>query len=255
MNYSGNALTLNDEELLRIDDASVASLFESEFDKLKAGTPDAHGAHDRSVRVLFGTEDKLYNAVADEIRAAQSSVYVAMFSLNSQKLIDELVLAKQRGVHVVVVLDKLQADAGTEDEQLDQAGIPVLRFENTRGSAGNTGLVELHNKLCVIDGKKVLMGSYNWTNLASFFNDENMLELTSDKLATQANREIAQLINDYDPGYIPSSAGFFAGNRSVEISVRGSRSTREPGSTWWRRRCTRRQRRRACAAAHGRRGW
>ncbi len=222
MNYSGNALKLNDEELLRIDDPSVASLFDTEFGKLKAGTTGTPTAATTDpVRVLFGTEDKLYNVVADEIRAAKTSVYVAMFSLDAQKMIDELIAAKQRGVHVVVVLDKVQADASTADEQLDQAGIPVLRYENNRGSAGNTGLVELHNKLCVIDDTKVLMGSYNWTNLASFYNDENMLELTSPRLATEANSEIAQIINAYDSGFDPSTVGFSTGTRSVDFSVRG----------------------------------
>jgi len=222
MNYSGNALTYSDEDLLVLDDPTVAQLFETEFTELKTGSTNAAtAATSAPIRVKFGNEDKLQDVVATELKAAKTSVYVAMFSINNQTLLNELIAAKQRGVHVVVILDKVQADAGTEDEQLDAAGISVFRFENTRGGSANVGLVELHNKLCVIDGQTVLMGSYNWTNLASFHNDENLMLLTSERLATQANREIAQLFNDYAPTFKPADAGFSAGNREVTFSVRG----------------------------------
>ncbi len=221
-NYSSNALNLSDEELLLIDNPSVAALFETEFAELKAGGANAAtAATSAPVQVKFGTDDKLYNIVLSELKAAKTSIHVVMFSINQSGLIAELIAAKQRGVHVVVVLDKVQAANSTEDEKLDAAGIPVMRFENKRGGSGNLGLVEVHNKLCVIDGKKLLMGSYNWTNLASFFNDENMLILSSRLLAVQAEHEIAQLINDYQPSFNPTSAGFAAGTRSVKVSVRG----------------------------------
>jgi len=222
MNYSSNALNLSDEELLLIDNASVAQLFETEFSELKAGTTSTQTASTSPpIEVKFGNEDKLYDVVAKELKAAKTSAYVAMFSINNQTVLNELLAAKQRGVHVVVILDKVQADAGTEDEQLNQAQIPVFRFENKRGSAGNTGLTELHNKLCVIDGKKVLMGSYNWTNLASYHNDENMVLLTSERLATRAHQEMAQLLNDYLPTFKPGDAGFATGSRDVSFTVRG----------------------------------
>ncbi|MEZ4222720.1 MAG: phospholipase D-like domain-containing protein [Polyangiaceae bacterium] len=221
-NYSSNALTYSDEELLLIDNATVAGLFETEFTELKTGAPNtATAATTPPVQVKFGTDDKLYQVVVDELKAAKSSIHVAMFSINQSSLVNELIAAKQRGVQVMVILDKVQADAGTEDEQLETAGIPVLRFENKRGGAANTGLVEVHNKLCVIDGKKVLMGSYNWTNLASFFNHENMLLLSSRLLAVQAEHEMARMINDYSPSFNPTTVGLSGGTRDVKITVRG----------------------------------
>lgn len=221
-NYSSNALSLSDEELLLIDNASVAALYEAEFAELKAGTANTPtAATSAPVQVKFGSEDKLYDTVTTELKAAKSSVHMVMFSINQTGLIAELIAAKTRGVHVVVVLDKVQAESSIEDEKLDAAGVHVLRYENKRGGSANLGLVEVHNKLCVIDGKKVLMGSYNWTNLASFYNDENMVLLTSRLLAVQAEHEIAQLINDYDPSFSPASVGFAAGSRDVKITARG----------------------------------
>ena len=79
-----------------------------------------------------------------------------MFALNQSSLIKELIEAKKRGVHVVTIMDKVQADSTNEDEALDAAGVVALRYENKRGGSGNFGLVELHNKLCIIDGKKGL---------------------------------------------------------------------------------------------------
>lgn len=221
-NYSSNALSLSDEELLLIDNASVAALYETEFAELKAGTANTPtAATSAPVQIRFGSEDKLYDTVTTELKAAKTSVHMVMFSINQTGLINELIAAKARGVHVVVVLDKVQADSSTEDEKLDTAGVHVLRYENKRGGTANLGLVEVHNKLCVIDGDKVLMGSYNWTNLASFFNDENLVILSSRLLAVQAEHEIAQLINDYDPSFNPVSVGFAAGSRSVKVTARG----------------------------------
>ena len=143
-----------------------------------------------------------------------------MFALNQTNLIDELIAAHQRGVKVLVIADKVQADTRTDDEALDTAGITVLRFENLR-DPDNLGLVEVHNKLLVIDDKQVIMGSANFTNLSMFHNDENLLILDSVELAAQANSNIALMLQGYVTNFNPTSVGWTAGSRKVTFKLRG----------------------------------
>ena len=221
MNYSSNALNLNDEELLRIDSTAAAAIFETEFVELKNQASNAGTVPTSSpLQIKFGSEDGLWNLVEQSIANAKSSVHVAMFSFSHSGLKDELIAAKQKGLHVLVLFDKLQAENTSVDEDLEAAGVVVRRFENTRGGSGNLGLVELHNKLCVVDGSRVLLGSYNWTNLASYFNDENLVILDSPELAAHANSELADMLNDYVSSFDPTSVGLSGGARTVTFKVR-----------------------------------
>ncbi len=55
-----------------------------------------------------------------------------------------------------------------DDEKLEEAGIPIIRDTHS-------GL--MHNKFVIIDRKIVITGSYNWSNNATFRNDENIVVL------------------------------------------------------------------------------
>lgn len=224
LNWTYNAFTLSDEEMIWVDSATIAGLYETEFQELLAGV-----SNDPTVQTLpapmqvnFGTDDDLKQVVLDRINGAKSSIYAVMFALNQTDIVDALIAAHKRGVHVVVVLDKIVADQVdyTEDERLENEGVKVLRFENKRGSDTNEGLIEVHNKLSVFDGSIVIMGSYNWTNLATGFNDENMLTISSPLLATQVNHELTRLLTSYLPTSKPEDFGWGAGTRKVQVRLR-----------------------------------
>jgi hypothetical protein len=55
----------------------------------------------------------------------------------------------------------------------------------------------MHSKFLVVDHQLVLMGSYNWTNLGSYFNDESILRIDDAHLAARVEGKFAQLLNDY----------------------------------------------------------
>lgn len=52
----------------------------------------------------------------------------------------------------------------------------------------------MHNKFCVIDNKKVLTGSYNWT-LNANTNDENLAVISNIDIATSYNMEFSKIKN------------------------------------------------------------
>lgn len=216
-NYSFTALQVSDEDLLTFDDAALAARYQQEIDEIIAAgdAPSAPYAQHSPLEVWMGPEDGLANKVVALLDAAQSTAVVAMFQLNVSVIVDALLDAHQRGVSVVVVLDAVQAtqvDADA-DETLAAAGIPVVLAHNT----GNM-VAEMHSKFVVVDHDTVLMGSYNWTNLGSYYNDENIVVIDDPELAARFEGRVADLFHSYNA---PSAAamGLTSGPQQVVFEV------------------------------------
>lgn len=74
------------------------------------------------------------------------------------------------GIKVRGILDSNQGNqrwAPTKD--IKEAGVEMYLCPH------KAGINELHNKLAVIDGQVVVVGSFNFTGPANRFNDENIL--------------------------------------------------------------------------------
>ena len=54
---------------------------------------------------------------------------------------------------------------------------------------------KLHHKIAVIDNKKVITGSFNWSPSAAYINDETLLVIHSPQLAKHFTREMDYLWN------------------------------------------------------------
>lgn len=115
------------------------------------------------------------NVMVDEIESASQRVHVAVYLFNQQDIADALLSAHDRGVEVQVVVEASEdvPSGGTNFDvvqQLLEAGIRVR-------DDGNSAI--MHNKFTVIDGHEVMTGSYNYTNAATYNNDENLVRLVS----------------------------------------------------------------------------
>lgn len=51
----------------------------------------------------------------------------------------------------------------------------------------------MHNKFAVIDGETVISGSYNWTTSAEKWNYENLLIISSSRVAEPFEKEFIEL--------------------------------------------------------------
>ena len=183
-NYSYTALNKSDEDLVVLEDAALVARYQLEFDELIAAG-DVNSAPylgGEKIQAWMGPEDGLSYKIADALDGAQTTAVVAMFQLNTSKIVDALIAAHKRGVAVVVVLDQIQADQvdALADEALAAENVPVLLADNT-----NSNAAEMHSKFLVVDHKTVLMGSFNWTNLGSFYNDENIFIIEDAHLAAR----------------------------------------------------------------------
>lgn len=124
------------------------------------------------------------DVVVGAIAKAERQVLVQAYSFTSPEIVKALVDAKKRGVDVRAVLDKSNfCKAGKDDcenkgtvaaDTLQVVKIPVL-VDRAHAIA--------HNKVMIIDGERVITGSFNFTRSAQERNAENLLVLHDKELA------------------------------------------------------------------------
>ena len=102
-----------------------------------------------------------------EIDGAKSELLVQAYGLTSAPIIHALGRAKERGVEVKVILDRINEQKRyTAATYLKNHGIDVLIDD---------AVVIAHNKVVVIDRRNVITGSFNFTRAAHAKNAENVL--------------------------------------------------------------------------------
>lgn len=133
------------------------------------------GGASPSIKVLFsptGKDRLIGKALEEEISAAKREVVVAMYQFTYPAL-GQALAARKNKAKVRVLLDAHQARTSfSQEKTLRAAGVEVRLME--MGGSGPDA-AKFHHKFCVIDGQKVITGSYNWTVLADTENHENLL--------------------------------------------------------------------------------
>jgi len=123
-----------------------------------------------SVQSYFVSPDVdgvIKTAIIQAIDGARKSLDIALFSFTDDQLGDAVVRAARRGVTVRAILGADQDKMfGGEYEKLVSAGIPVV-------IVGIPGL--FHHKFALIDGTRVITGSYDWSDIADKENYENVV--------------------------------------------------------------------------------
>ncbi|MBN4059206.1 lamin tail domain-containing protein [Endomicrobium sp. AH-315-J14] len=216
-NYSYTAMNVSDEDLLTIEDSAIAQRFLDEFDELLVGGNDKSAPYNNNeaIQAWMGPEDSIYKKVNDALDGAKSHVLLSMFQLNTPVTLDKIIDAHNRGVAVVVILDADQADQpdSDADDLLTAAGVSLILADNK-----NSNFAEMHSKFVVVDHKLLIMGSYNWTALGSFFNDENLMVIRDEHLADRAEGKFAEMLDAYNSPS-PGSLGLDSGKQDVTFEV------------------------------------
>jgi len=144
---------------------AVATLSLSTVLRAQTNTPD--------IKVYFSPHGGCTEAVVRAVKGAQKQVLVEAYSFTSEPIAMALIEAEKRGVDVEVILDKSQEQArGTEADLISERGIPTYIDSAYRID---------HDKVMIIDGTKVVTGSFNFTKSAEDFNAENLLVISNDR--------------------------------------------------------------------------
>jgi phosphatidylserine/phosphatidylglycerophosphate/cardiolipin synthase-like enzyme len=111
--------------------------------------------------------------IVGNIEAGKSELLVQAYGFTSTPIIQAIANAKQRGVTVKVILDK-------SNERGQYTGATYLKNHNIDVLIDDKVAIA-HNKVMVIDGAKVITGSFNFTQAAQQKNADNVLLITDDE--------------------------------------------------------------------------
>jgi phosphatidylserine/phosphatidylglycerophosphate/cardiolipin synthase-like enzyme len=132
---------------------------------------------DMAVQACFSPHGKCSSHIVREIENAKKELLVAVYAFTSPDLADALVQAKKRGVTVQVIIDR-EFDSRNDNSKgkfLEVQRIPLRRLSGSQPPNSTREVGLMHQKFAVVDRQIVFTGSYNWTQSADSFNDENLL--------------------------------------------------------------------------------
>lgn len=169
----------NENNVCLICSKEIANIFKREFEQMYVKelfhenkypiySKKGIDIEDKNIQIYFSPNKYLINTViVPEIEKAQDYIYLSMFLITNNKIVQSLIDAHNRGVEIKLIIDAHHAlQTYSKHEQLRQAGIKV-KVENWAG--------KMHAKTVIIDDKTIISGSANWTYSAFKYNDENLL--------------------------------------------------------------------------------
>ena len=180
----------------------VCRLLDNIFQSQRGGVIRPYGVDPQSpfnLLYTFGRHTSLggkpyrpHHAIMAEINRATRSIKICLFLIGNlvgecnDSVVDALIQAKNRGVHVQLLFNGHVARGGkigTERSMQEELNRPLLPAIQRLKAAGiEVGLVygqhdqrvpysPIHSKYCVIDEHTVLEGSFNWYNTSVFSHD------------------------------------------------------------------------------------
>ena len=140
----------------------------------------------KSVENYFCPEDECAKQVIAKIKGAEKSIRFMAFSFTHDGIGQAIIEAKNRGVDIKGVMEKMQNNKWTEFDRLKQAGIDV-KWDNNP--------YNMHHKVFMIDDKIVITGSFNPTASGDTNNDENVIIINDEKTASKFLTEFDRVWN------------------------------------------------------------
>lgn len=223
MNFGDGSIFDDYNNILIIDNTSLASAYTTEFNEMWGST----GANPNSANSLFGPDktdntvhaftiggssvesyfsptDNTTAQIVDEINSADFTLDIAMFTFINNDIGDAVIDAKNRGVLIRCIIENTSY-LGSEYNGLISAGINVVSHQSLP--------YDFHHKYCIIDAytssstPTVITGSHNWTNSAEDEYDENTLIIHDLTLAQQYWEEFSQRWQEFGGSSIETIEG------------------------------------------------
>jgi competence ComEA-like helix-hairpin-helix protein len=222
----------NVNNLLRIKNSQLASLFTEEFNLMWGDglgeIVDSKFGNDKPIRnskeiaigdvkitLQFSPSSSTVpwsftsnGLIASKLKKAQSAIELALFVFSEQKLANVLELEHQQGVKIKALIDPEFAFRDYS-EGLDMLGVAVsekCKYESDnhpwQAPITTVGIPQLpigdklHHKFGIIDNNVVITGSHNWSAAANYQNDETLLIVQSSTIAAHFIKEFERLYQD-----------------------------------------------------------
>lgn len=124
------------------------------------------------------------------INSAKSSVDIAIYSITKKNIVNAIITAANRGIKVRVISDNECSQNKYQQAALYKilkAGI-VIKVNTHRGL--------MHLKVTLVDNRYVTTGSYNYTDSATYNNDEVFIILKDSNIALDFEKEFNRMWTD-----------------------------------------------------------
>ena len=145
--------------------------------------------------VIFSESGRAEATIEQHVNKATQSVWLAMYQFTDVRLMVALTNRACKGVDVWIVAD-------ASESLSPHSCVPALRqtlksiygVDRVKSMYGRDGKYSImHDKFCVIDGREVITGSYNWTARADQANWENLLLSSARGVVSQYAKEFQVL--------------------------------------------------------------
>lgn len=134
--------------------------------------------------------ENIEQQILNEIKLAKFSIWVCVAWITNKSIGNELYRKHKSGLNVRVIVndDDLTQSRGCDFQKV---GIEYHKFSPKNDNYKNL----MHHKFCIIDLKKVITGSFNWTEKANF-NFENVEIIASREKAEDFATRFVKIIED-----------------------------------------------------------
>lgn len=137
----------------------------------------------------FSPGESCKRRIISLIKEAQKNVDVCVFTISDNDISDAIFDAHKRGLKVRVVTDNDKAnDRGSDVDRLASQGVNVVK---------DISQSHMHNKFAIVDGRKLINGSFNWTRSATKYNDENIVISGDSSLISAFQKKFDSLWKDF----------------------------------------------------------
>lgn len=180
---------IQEEARKRIRDSRDGEILEW-FAAVNKVMTQAHSDKDYYFDALFFPSDQSLQRVLELIKSARKTLDICVFTITDNRIASAILDVHEKGVKVRIISDDDKAaDLGSDVISLSREGIPV-RFDDAPD--------HMHHKFAVIDGKRLLNGSFNWTRSASLKNQENMMITDQPKMVQMYSQEFEKLWKQFE---------------------------------------------------------
>lgn len=167
-----------------VSQASRIAQLQSQISDLTSQIATLSSGEPSILAVRFSPRGDCATQVNYWLSRANHTVHVLIYSFTLDSIGDAVLATYRRGVDVKVVFEKSQVSQYSELFRLAAAGVPVRNDTNPDF---------MHEKVAIIDGYIVLVGSFNWSAAAENDNNEVLLVIRSTDLAATLEREFQRV--------------------------------------------------------------
>ncbi len=205
MNLTVNGAYRHLNNLIRVRSSRLAENYSMEFEEMflegyfgensLENTPYPELVLDGiRIETYFSPDDSPAARIMQLILEAEESIDFLYYSFTSDGIADAVLYQDTQGIQVRGVFDAYQdrAGLGGEYQRLLDYGLDVYLDVHPE---------KLHHKIIIIDHSIVITGSYNLTRSAEIRNDENVLIIHNDELASIYLEEFDWIFKEASRGY------------------------------------------------------